>query len=212
MSVVKVEKGHGNTIDVNLVAIECPFCHSRVAPNYHFMHDQQIFASCPNSDCNRHFVLCNNGFGFSTVLPNFAPAQKRFSEIINQASPEFSKIYNQAFYAEQVALDHICGVGYRKALEFLIKDYLLSSIPEENVERRDSIKSKFLGRCIEEDVLNEKIKIVAKRAVWLGNDETHYVRKWTGKDVSHLKQLIELTVHWIESEIELQRLEADMPE
>ncbi len=97
-------------------------------------------------------------------------------------------------------------------MEFLIKDYLLSSIPEENVERRDSIKSKFLGRCIEEDVLNEKIKIVAKRAVWLGNDETHYVRKWTGKDVSHLKQLIELTVHWIESEIELQRLEADMPE
>ena len=69
-----------------------------------------------------------------------------------------------------------------------------------------------MANCIAEDVSNEKIKAVAQRAVWLGNDETHYIRKWTNKDVSHLKGLIELTVRWIESELETQELLNDMPE
>ena len=109
-------------------------------------------------------------------------------------------------------MNQICGVGYRKALEFLIKDYLLVGLAENDTEKRDLIKNKFLGKCIEQDVTNIHIKTVAKRAVWLGNDETHYVRKWTDKDVSHLKQLIELTVRWIESEIETKELLDDMPE
>ena len=63
-----------------------------------------------------------------------------------------------------------------------------------------------------DDVADERIKTVAKRAVWLGNDETHYVRKWNNKDVSNLKQLIDLTVRWIENEEETKKLLEDMPE
>lgn len=73
-------------------------------------------------------------------------------------------------------MSQICGVGYRKALEFLIKDYLISG--ESGEERKEAIKNKFLGNCIQYDVVNEQIKIVAQRAVWLGNDETHYTRIW----------------------------------
>ena len=40
----------------------------------------------------------------------------------------------------------------------------------------------------------------AERAVWLGNDETHYERKWIGKDLQDLKVLIRLTVNWIDGE------------
>ena len=56
------------------------------------------------------------------------------------------------------------------------------------------------------------IKAVAKRAVWLGNDETHYVRKWEEKDVQDLKGLIRLTILWIEKVKETERLLAEMPE
>lgn len=214
MSVAQVLNGYTSRASIDEIAIECPFCHSKVIPNYLFLHDDQVFASCPNSNCNKHFVLGYSSFsqGFTTVQPNSVPIQKQFSETINHISPDFLVIYNQAFCAEQLSLNQICGVGYRKALEFLIKDYLLSSISEDDTEKRERIKNKFLGNCIAEDVVNEQIKIVAKRAVWLGNDETHYVRKWTEKDVSHLKQLIELTVRWIESEIETQTLLAEMPE
>ena len=69
-----------------------------------------------------------------------------------------------------------------------------------------------MGSCINEDVSDERIKQVAKRATWLGNDETHYVRKWEDKDVKDLVSLIDLTIRWIESEIETKKLLESMPE
>lgn len=101
---------------------------------------------------------------------------KEFSNTITEISPSFDKIYNEAYKAEQQDLEEICGVGYRKALEFLIKDYLISK-GEENEE---TIKNAPLGQCIQNYVNDDRIKKVAKRAAWLGNDETHYVRKWEG--------------------------------
>jgi hypothetical protein len=102
----------------------------------------------------------------------------------------------------------ICGVGYRKALEFLIKDYLIKKTPEKG----ESIKKKFLGKCIHEDVADAKIKTVSQRAVWLGNDETHYVREWTGENLDSLKKLISLTTHWVEMEILTDDFEFKMPQ
>lgn len=141
-------------------------------------------------------------------MPNAVPSKKVFSDIINSISPSFVSIYNQAYHGEQMNLDQICGVGYRKALEFLIKDYLISRETDE--QTIDNIKKKFLNNCIQENVQNDNIKNVAKRAVWLGNDETHYVRQWADKDVNNLKQLIDLTVRWIENEIETERVLQEM--
>lgn len=212
MSTFNVDIGHGHTRSIDIIAIDCPFCHARITPNYLFLHDGNLFAYCPNSDCNKHFVLQEYYTGLYTLVrPNSSPTRKKFSETIQRVSAEFSEIYNQAYYAEQISLNQICGAGYRKSLEFLIKDYLLSSISEDDTEKRERIEKKLLGNCIIEDVSNEKIKAVAQRAAWLGNDETHYTRRWTNKDVSHLKGLIELTVRWIESEIETQELLEDMP-
>ena len=156
MSTCNVEIGKGNTLGIDVQASECPFCHARITPNYVFLHDHNLFAYCPNSSCNKHFVLKEYYTGsFTVVLPNSGLARKQFSETINRVSAEFSEIYNQAFYAEQVSLNQICGAGYRKSLEFLIKDYLLSSLSEDDAEKKERIKKKFLGNCIAEDVSNE---------------------------------------------------------
>jgi hypothetical protein len=53
---------------------------------------------------------------------------------------------------------------------------------------------------------------MAARAAWLGNDETHYGRKWEGKDLTDLKKLISLTLNWIQAEELTQDVIADMPE
>jgi hypothetical protein len=210
MSQVVVNTSGGIYTNVTQYQIECPFCHTNIVPNYLSLDDSHLFASCPNNTCNSHFVLVRNKEGkYVKVLPNSIPSSKEFSEIINTISPTFSTIYNQAYHAEQASLDQVCGVGYRKALEFLIKDYLISK--EEDETKKENIKKKFLNNCIQENVQNENIKNVAKRAVWLGNDETHYIRKWADKDVSHLKQLIELTIKWIESEVETERVLQEMP-
>lgn len=213
MSNVVVLTSTGRSREIKQVAIECPFCHALVNPKYLYIHEESLFAVCPNSDCDKHFILTSlyPDFSFVEIQPNPTPGKRSFSNTIRKVSPEFEKIYNQAYHAEQIQLEQICGVGYRKALEFLIKDYLISQVANDDATK-ESIKKTFLDKCIQDYVPNQQIKIVARRAVWLGNDETHYTRKWENKDVSHLKSLIDLTVRWIESDIETKELLEDMPE
>jgi len=198
---------------------ECPLCHNKISPNLSqaFLNTRenisslQIIFRCPNRDCYNIFIgyYFGNGsvYKFNTSGPKKI-ISKNFSEIINQISPDFILIYSQAYIAEQENLDVICGVGYRKALEFLIKDYLIS----QKVEDVDKIKKEVLGYAIDNRVANKQLKEVAKRAVWLGNDETHYERKWQDKDLVDLKDLIELTIKWIETEKLTEKLLQDMPE
>ena len=69
-----------------------------------------------------------------------------------------------------------------------------------------------MGSAISTRITDPSIRGVAKRAAWLGNDETHYVRKWEQKDLNDLKRLIALTVHWMEAEALTDQLYKDMPD
>ncbi len=134
------------------------------------------------------------------------PKNIDFDKSIESMSNKFIDIYNQANKAEIYELNEIAGIGYRKALEFLIKDYL----KHKNPENSSDIESKFLGNCINELIDNPNIKKMAKGAVWLGNDETHYIRKWEDKDINDLKKLINLTVQWIMLELMTEEYQTDM--
>jgi len=129
------------------------------------------------------------------------PTEANFSESIADVSSDFIEIYNQAMTAESHGLDQITGIGLRKALEFLIKDFLINQYPS----KAEEIKGKTLGKCIDEDVADPNVKASAKLATWLANDETHYVRKWEDKDINDLKILIRLTVNWIDSVLLTQK-------
>lgn len=116
---------------------------------------------------------------------------------VAEMSPSFRTIYEQACAAESHGLDEISGVGYRKALEFLIKDFCI----HRNAEDKDEIKSSSLSVVINKYVDDFNLKNCAQRAAWLGNDETHYVRKWEDKDIKDLKILINLSCIWVQSNI-----------
>jgi len=120
-----------------------------------------------------------------------------FNDEIKRISPAFVTIYTQATKAELLRLDELNGIGYRKALEFLIKDYLIDLHPD----KADEIKGKFLGQCIKDYITDQKILDSAERTTWLGNDETHYERRWGDHDIEDLKLLLELTIYWISSEL-----------
>ena len=196
----------------------CPHCHKHQVPKYISglkytiaLHGNMIkvveaFFQCTNSDCNKGFIAYYwEGCLIDTSIGTFE--KKEFSEIIKTISPQFSIIYNQAYFAEQNKLHQITGVGYRKALEFLIKDYAIKNNPSEE----ESIKKELLMKVITEYIDDSNIKNVAKRAVWLGNDETHYIRKWEDKDLSFLTKLIDLTIHWIEAEELTKTIIEEMP-
>lgn len=207
-----VNTGYG--IEIKQIPIECPYCYHAQMPSMYsaFKTDGSahfIFCVCTNSHCRHAFIILYDNLNqkFSNIK-QAALKVKEFNKIIKELSPLFCEIYNEAYSAEQMGLNQIMGVGYRKALEFLIKDYLISTHPEKEEE----IKNKFLGRCINDDVADQNIKDIVKRATWLGNDETHYIRKWRDKDVSHLKGLIDLCLHWIEAEINTKKILEEMPE
>lgn len=185
----------------------CPVCNFSINPSLLMvdkilMKNYNKFISavckCPRNECNQVFNAyyeISNGqhfiknIGFASIKTE----SNKFNIDIKQISSNFDNIYNQSIEAEKLGLIDICGPGYRKALEFLIKDYLICLHPEKEEE----IKNKFLGRCIKEYDVAPNIQEMAERAVWLGNDETHYERKWEDKDLEDLKNLINIVVYWI---------------
>ena len=52
-------------------------------------------------------------------------------------SQDFCDIYVEADKAEQLGLKLVCGPGYRKALEFLMKDYLTSQQTTEEEAKKN---------------------------------------------------------------------------
>ncbi|MGG1201182.1 hypothetical protein ABE208_10950 [Bacillus inaquosorum] len=189
---------------------KCPLCNTIQEPSFvsaYKLTNNRIEAifKCNKTFCNRLFIslLSRSRIGYSYSVDwsyPTKPAKIEFNEDIKQTSPLFVDIYNQANAAENSGLNHVAGMGYRKSLEFLIKDYLIKHKGEDE----ETIKSAFLGKCIKE-YLSESIKQVAERATWLGNDETHYHRVWEDRDIQDLKKLINLTVYWISSEIQTER-------
>ena len=174
----------------------------------------EVIFRCPNSKCYEVFICYYwQDAGLNYILGRSEPRKhndRPFSETIKEISKDFSTIYNQALQAENDNLTEICGPGYRKGLEFLVKDYLIGHAVDE--DEKNEIKAESLGDSIKNRIQDAHIKEVAKRAVWLGNDETHYIRKWEQKDLKDLKKLIDLTVHWMEAEALTKELLIDMPD
>ena len=200
---------------------ECPICHrgidARIFTAYCkcLMDDfAQIVFQCPSQDCLCFFIgyYRRNLRDYYTIVDTQPAISKdrQFTEIIMSVSPQFIKIFNESSYAEQLNLKTICGAGYRKALEFLIKDYAISLVTTEEIKQ--FIKKETLTTVIKNYIDNQPIKDNAERAAWLGNDETHYVRLWDDKDLEDLKILIELTVRWIEMEKMSHNYKKDMPQ
>ena len=209
--------GAGGGYSLDKIPDQCPFCHRGIAARLwgealYRGEKLQIAFMCTHRDCQSLFLgyyekQLDNSYALKTTSKGTKMTAK-FSEAIVGISPQFVKIYQQADAAEQDHLLEIAGVGYRKAIEYLVKDYAI----RKNPDSAEEIKKKSLGKCIEEYIDDPRVKSVAKRATWLGNDETHYVRQWEGKDLGDLKGLIKLTIHWLEMVEETEKLVRDMPE
>ncbi|MGG7177207.1 hypothetical protein ACQPU1_06440 [Clostridium paraputrificum] len=189
---------------------QCPICKHSIKP--YQMHGVAYKVSDTHYNVTLLFLcpFCKDSFiiQFDKLMPyqlslranstnpKISPVkftEQTFDDLINNTSPTFVKIYNQALSAETQGLDEIAGIGYRKALEFLIKDFTIS----RNPDKEDKIKKSLLGKCINDYMDNPQLRTAASRAVWLGNDQTHYIQKFEDKDIDDLKLLIRLTVHWI---------------
>ncbi len=208
------------TIDNNEYAIDhypgqCSRCHVNIVASC--VHKSiisenklELVFQCPK--CKSLFLALYrkpdpriNYYVYKQSYPKI-PLEPKIASELKDLSPSFYQIYAQSMIADHNGLDQLVGIGLRKSLEFLIKDYSISKHPQEE----QAIKQKKLSSVIEEYIDYAKLKNIAKRTAWLGNDETHYERRWIDKDITDLKKLHEITQHYVLMEIEADRYIAEM--
>lgn len=197
----------------------CPHCKRPIDPIVKSAHSDSRYASdsivkvaivllCPSSDCSQFFLDWFNvkigqyesikqtnrlEYVYKPILKNDLPTE------VNEKFPEFNAIYSQSLQAESYGLDQIAGVGYRKSLEFLIKQYAIHLFPDEE----DRVKKETLNNTIMNRLCAfPKLQTLAKAATWIGNDETHFVRKHEDKDITSMKKFIKSAATFISADLD----------
>lgn len=209
---------HGTFIDTFQIPDECPRCHFAITPKEltfggytnnngeHFASGLYLCKHCYQTFLTLYKCTINNsskgGFcGFTSRLLYLGPESPHDCECpddVKTVFPRFYAIYNQAHKADSLGLDEIAGMGYRKAVEILVKDYCLQVLTDDR--KKESIPSMPLAQCIKL-IPYERIKTLALGSAWLGNDETHYERKHTDRDLDDLKRFVKALVFFVSADL-----------
>ncbi|MCI8332645.1 MAG: DUF4145 domain-containing protein [Clostridiales bacterium] len=197
---------------------KCPLCHtsfdgshlsahvkSTEQPVLYILHFCHTCDRCFLSFYSKPYYLDEYTLKASTPRSHH---EEQFSNHIVKLSPEFVEIYNQSSEAEHEGLSKICGMGYRKALEFLIKDFIIYKHPND----RDKIIKMSLSSCIDTHIDNKNIKELAIKSAWIGNDQTHYFKKHENRDIIDLKNFIEAVAYYISMELTVEDAQSIQPE
>lgn len=153
------------------VPTSCPICgvafdpkliSATIAEGVHTMSNNlTVTFQCTN--CDHFFHIDRNEDGPDHIFPVIAKLD--LLNDITHAYPVFAEIYRQSLQAQAENLYHIAGMGYRKAVEQLVKDYLTRKFPEKS----DAIKSESLGDSIKRITL-PSIQALAKASTWFRPD------------------------------------------
>lgn len=171
-------------IGVYYLIIKCPYCESLNLRLFNIKRGKGIF-----ENGNEYYAV---SFKQKVHKPN---DDNDFPEKIKKISPRFIDVYNQSFKAEKNGLNELFGMGYRKALEILVKDYAIQKFPKD----KNQIMKNSLQAALKK-IDTHEIQVLGQVATKIGNDETHYYRKHEWK-VSELKSYIEAIVMFIISDL-----------
>ena len=98
-------------------------------------------------------------------------------------SPAFEEIHKQAMQAYQMGLGRLSVIGFRTALEVLMKDFVISEMKEDE----KIVSAMNLNNMIQQYFKSLEEKDYARAVQALGNDCTHYISKhpdYSSKDVA----------------------------
>lgn len=194
----------------------CPMCHKAGKPEYangclirSFNEGEkpQAFIVWYCTNCKRYYVSLyhmNTGLQdmeLDTLYPYPVEIDEQsLPQDIKEKYPDFIKVYSESCECEKQNLLTIAGAGYRKALEFLVKDYL----QKEQHLTKEEVGDCRLEKCCKK-IDFEIIRELANAATWLGNDETHYTVKHPEYDLKQMKAFLIALISSIHNKHELDK-------
>lgn len=199
---------YGNVnVDIDVPSI-CPICQTALNedPIYILHHTKSngetyvcTIMFCPHCESTFYATYnCDDNLDFklSAIYPPCF-LKKDIYPSIKKLSPRFFDIFSQSQKSEELQLYELSGMGYRKSLEFLIKDFASYKHPEKATQ----IKKLNLSQVINQHIDDSKIKSLSIACTWLGNDETHYIKKHEDYDLNNLKSFLDACLAIINAEL-----------
>ncbi|WP_285015807.1 DUF4145 domain-containing protein [Lactococcus garvieae] len=182
----------------------CPHCGKLMEPeqiaNYYdsVSKTAALTFRCSIGSCHKFFILeyetTKSPGGYLNSLPRLIEYDyngfhtPNISDNIKNLSPIFSTTFIEATIAESKSLNNISGIAYRKAFEFLVKDFAAYQNPDRIEDIRKNSLNNVIDMFYKDDM--PKIKELLHLTRKIGNDETHYYRQFDAIDITDLKKLI----------------------
>lgn len=189
----------------SIIPVECPHCGAFSTPQIvsysSFSYSgMKVWTFIFHNDCcdKKSFAVYKIQDKEAEFLGILPPVRKlpQLPTSMLEISPRFVNLYSQSFNAEQNSYFELAGSGYRNAIEVLIKDF---AINELNCSTKEVCK-KSLSQAIEEYLPNINASISADVMRALGNDYTHYERKYEDVDFQVLKRYLQIFINSIDCE------------
>jgi hypothetical protein len=200
----------------------CPFCLYGIDPIFMGAHmeiiddEDYLFIvwKCPK--CREIFLTkykseinmqTGNENWYCTIVGNFCSEEYKPTDEIKTISPRFCAVFNEAIIANSFGLTEIAGGGFRKALEILIKDYVIHVSPE----KEQSILKGDLYKIIEENlkyitsgIASDDLEFISNVRK-IGNSKVHYVDKYGDEDMERIKEYIFIIVNTIQNKLKIEK-------
>jgi hypothetical protein len=215
-------------MEINLTRLNittCPYCNSLqtmgngINSMTHVLENNnssvEVNHTCTNQSCSRSFIdlyniVINNISLTANKIHTLKDLEIETEDFVlffarkgeKEVFSRFHPIYSEAMDALKSGMEDASGVLLRKCLEALIYDYIKfgAKIKGKPIDIR-ILQKQGLMKSVEtiEDVA---LKELAKRAVWIGNDNVHTNKKWNHFDSDDLDRLLGAIVLNIYAKIE----------
>ena len=134
---------------------------------------------------------------------SYNSSDERYSQNLKEHSPEFIKIISQLNIAEKHNLNYLLKLGYRKAIEQLVWDYLI----EFENKTENSLQKKTFPERIK--LLNfPQAQWLSDLIAWIGNDGAHPYQRHENLTIEDMKRLSDIVIKNIESLITQHKYES----
>lgn len=190
------------------IPIVCPHCSSALQPiitDYRLLvyddcADRLLVISYKGNCCFKSFYATyeysKRNAKLLDVFPHLKPTV--LPKNIIDLSPRFASLYEQSYTAEQNGHVELAGSGYRNAIEVLIKDFAIKKLNAPSDEVCGIKLYDAIGKYLKEVNIDTSAADVVRV---LGNDYTHYERKYDDIDFIVVKKYLEIFLQQIETKL-----------